>query len=145
MGAPIPLRNPFGKIIFFRECLKIAQNATGTSPMHFSRNFEYKNIWSKFWIFENGNLENGNLFEAAQSLLLRPPLPPVDSSILSELANLAECLQRARASAAYRTGPSSSILSCWQRRATNRLTHQNASPEVIRGSMSSLTERTEPI
>ncbi len=40
---------------------------------------------SKIWDFENDNLENGNLFEAAQSLLLRPPLPPVDSSILSAL------------------------------------------------------------
>ena len=40
---------------------------------------------SKIWNFENHNLENGNLFEAAQSLLLRPPLPPVDSSILSAL------------------------------------------------------------
>ncbi len=85
MGAPIPLRNPFGKIIFLRECLKSAQNATGTSQMHFSSKFELKIFFVKIWNFENHNLENGNLFEAAQSLLLRPPLPPVDSSILSAL------------------------------------------------------------
>ncbi|MCP5016982.1 MAG: hypothetical protein GY938_17195 [Ketobacter sp.] len=66
LGAPIPLRNPFGKIIFLRECLKSAQNASGASPMHFSSKFELKTCWSKNWIFENGKLENGNLLEAAQ-------------------------------------------------------------------------------
>ena len=40
------------------------------------------------------------------------------------------------------TEASSSILSCWQRRAPNDLMHQNSSPEAIRGSLSSLRERT---
>ena len=61
-----------------------------------------------FWIFskngfsENDNLGNDNLFEAAHSLLLRPPLPPVDSSILSELP-IPQSVWNARTSA--RTEP----------------------------------------
>ncbi len=47
LGAPIPLRNPFGKIIFLKECLKRAQNATGTSQMHFSRRFGFLTFFSK--------------------------------------------------------------------------------------------------
>ena len=66
-GAPISLRNPFGEITFLRECLKSAQNATGTSQMHFSSKFELKTFCQKFGIFENDNL-----FEAAQSLLHCP-------------------------------------------------------------------------
>ena len=71
LGAPIPLRNPFGEIIFLKECLKSAQNATGTSQMHFQANLS-KIIFVKIWNFENHNLGNGNLFEAAQSLLHCP-------------------------------------------------------------------------
>ncbi len=50
LGAPLPLRNPFGKIIFLKECLKSAQTATGTPQMHFSRRFGFLDIFKK-WIF----------------------------------------------------------------------------------------------
>ncbi len=50
--------------------------------------------------------------------------------------------RRARPPRRALTGASSSILSCWQHRALIDSRHQNWSPEVIRGSLSSLTERT---
>ena len=77
-----------------------------------------------------------------------PPLAPrrfLQGGRRARARNLAECFARRRARRCPRralTGASSSILSCWQRRDPNDLRHQNESPEVIRGSLSSLTERT---
>ncbi len=89
LGAPIPLSNPFGEIIFLRECLKSAQNATGTSQMHFPSKFESKTFLSKIWIFENDNLFGSGPVTTTTLPLLHVLLHVILHATLADGANVA--------------------------------------------------------
>ncbi len=154
-GAPLWPKGSLGGILSgtFEKYFRLMPRDPAKSIFEtiLSRKRFFKNLdFSKMWdpdIWQSAR--------AAPFTTTRPPLPPVDSSrgggararaiSQSVSRNLAECFARRRARRCPRralTGASSSILSCWQRRDPNDLRHQNESPEVIRGSLSSLTERT---
>ena len=111
----------------------------------------FQAVLSKKHFFHKSRiLGSGNLAECQRgpkvTLLLLPASPPSPRRFLQWGPGRA-ILQsaRPRPRARPRTEASSSILSCWQRPPPNELGHQNGSPEVIRGSLSSLTERTRPV
>ncbi len=73
LGASLPLRNPFGKISFLRECLKSAQNASGASPMHSSSKFELKTCWSKIGFLKMANWEMAIFLKRPSHYYTAPP------------------------------------------------------------------------
>ena len=109
----------------------------------------FQAVLSKKHFFHKSRiLGSGNLAECQRgpkvTLLLLPASPPSPRRFLQGGPGARNPAERARTrprARGPRTEASSSILSCWQRRAPNELRPQNWSPEVIRGSLSSLTER----
>ncbi len=137
--VPFPLGNPLGKCFTKRFLLVRRELEKCISQAHLSQKYFLRD-------FEDFHAKSTIFFLKWPGLLLlrHPPSPHRFLHGAAASAQSRRVFARGPRCALTVTGASSSILSCWQRRAPKDLMHLNGSPEVIRGSMTSLTVRTLP-